>query len=367
MKRTIIMIVLALLLSSTVLGMGLSPSKTRLTFQPGLERNFTIRVVNMNNEDRNFTIKTAGEQFITLFDTRASLVADEPFTLIRFGVRLPEAMEIGEHVGKVIVSSVSGRSGISTGISLTHKVIVSVPAELSQVSSRINATNGTIMALLRNPKHVPVSGIVFKLTVLEANMSIYNFSQANIRLDANSTKTLPVPFKLNREGEFLARYSVLDNDIEFNREEFFEFGTPEPRITVKEHVLDTGRINSIQVSVTNNWNKNYTARLHTRLQHGSNTISSSTSEDFSLPAYKTSSLNVFVDARGVEPGNYTLVLGLAYDSMSRTKRLSVRVKEGLSSVVKQELTRTTRLPIILGAVVILLLAGLIILYKRIKI
>jgi hypothetical protein len=96
------MVLLVLLLNlNFVLGLGVTPGRSTVNFEPGLERSFDFKIVNSDQQDLKLNIYLKGDEeiinFITLQDEYVNLKYNELEAFSSFKVKLPEEMSPGEH------------------------------------------------------------------------------------------------------------------------------------------------------------------------------------------------------------------------------------------------------------------------------
>gem|GEM_PF-6053210 len=301
------------LLSHYAFGLGIAPAVTNIPFKPYLDKNFSIRLVNDEGLAANLSVGVRGElaQYITLFNTSPSLTPNKEHTMVKFNIKLPAIMDVGRQLGYIIVSRSLPRGGISTNIAINHKVVVEVPPEYGRITARLNATLGLLFVRLKNPK--PEHAVVdFALQLLEDNKSVFEHYQKGISLAPFSDKLLKLSLGFEREGEFLANYSIKQNTTSLEETKIVNIGKPRPKIEVITGELRAGVVNPVGLVVTNNWNKDFRCNVIMRVLKDSKRVLEVKSEDFTLERYGKHSLNLYLDAIGLNEGDYKLIIELHF-------------------------------------------------------
>jgi len=208
--RGVILFLLALVMIPSAFGLGISPADTRLSFTPGLDRVFTMRILNEEQQASQLGIELSGElaQYIQISQEKISVSESQASSEVQVSIKLPKAMEVGRKEGKITVVRDIPGAGISSRLAISHRIILDVPQEFGRVTALLNATLGLLIAQLRNPKETPATEVGFSIVVTDGNNTLARFSQEGIELPPLSSRNIRIPLSSDKEGEFSADFFV---------------------------------------------------------------------------------------------------------------------------------------------------------------
>ena len=300
MKTTLISILILMALTPAVLGLGISPGKTIIQFEPNLNQTYSFKLLDAGNA----SVGVAGElaQYITI-ETKAPVV--------RFRVSLPPTLELGVHEARIVVSEPVSFKGIGAQIVLNHMVIVDVPPRFARIIAEVNGTPGELVAKLTNPKD-KAAGIRFAIELSDKGDRVFKFEKRGISLGANTTTLLKIPLNFSRKGGFEANYTI-NVDQESIRYKFpIQLGSRTPKIKMLPAKLNANEVNPITLAVENDWNSKLSAHVKSFLSQQGKQLWAAESQEFKVSEYNTTNQQIFIDATKAVPGSAELVLELWY-------------------------------------------------------
>ncbi len=124
----LITILSAVALSHTVSAIGVSPGRTTIDFEPGLEREITFTILNNEHKDMDVVLYVnQGEQsdWLTLYDGIVSFRSDEESRDFTYLVRLPDSVDDpGNHKIEIVAREIPKSSeGSGTSVGATTAVV----------------------------------------------------------------------------------------------------------------------------------------------------------------------------------------------------------------------------------------------------
>ena len=396
LNRVFIAVILGLFLISFASSLGVSPARTTINFEPGLQKEVTFEVINSEGREMNIVLAGDGElaEHISVSSNNAKVLATESSREFSYSINLPSELEPGLHEAQIyILEAPSGGSEAGTQVLATLGVVtqlhVHVPYPGKYANAKMviyNANQG------ENVKFVfpVVSAGEFDLTSVRANVDIYN--KLNEKIDSFNTNSIQVPSGEKKEivynwkadvpiGGYRASAALIYDEGTINLEEIFSVGSKElelQEITINEFSL--GEIVKLEMLVENKWSEPISgAYIETRiLNDEGGLVSNFESASHDIDPLVKKVFNSFWDTAGVKVGTYETEISINYADKSSKKNLQFQVEEneltilGLGYVVSSrtgESNTDTLVVILISVVIILVLVNLLwffLLRKRLK-
>ncbi len=314
---------LLILLSSNVLAFGMKPTQAKFDFSPGQEYAGQFVVTTNPSEIGAAKIVLKGDlaEYIDIAK-EVTLASDE--TSIPYTLRLPETLEPGEHVLKVLIEEdiPVEDEGITAKIRLTYKIIVTVPVPEKHISVKLDIKQGKdilgIVANIKNVGTLDVSQVSPQVTVTDSSgeeigavampPKALNVAQSATFEDTITTKDL-------KNGIYKATAAVAYDEGELEIAKEFAVGVPLATVIRKDTKFNANEINDFTFDVKSDWNEPLNGVTGTMsVSKDNERISTFASEPFDLAPHATTGVKSFFDARNIVAGNYDAVLTLTYPS-----------------------------------------------------
>ena len=93
----IAMLIASMAISGSVFAIGITPGRTTLDFEPGLEKDIEFTIINNDHKDMNVMlyVKTSDDSdMVTLYDNIISMRSYEDFKTLKYTISMPQ--EISE-------------------------------------------------------------------------------------------------------------------------------------------------------------------------------------------------------------------------------------------------------------------------------
>jgi len=176
-----LLILTALLVSTSVLAIGITPSKRIVQFKPGEKLTYGIDVVNNGQEELDVTVYARGElkDQVKLSTQKLSMGADDKSKHVNVEFTMPDKIDVaGPHeVDIVAVGSTPAPEGVSSAIkadlAVISKLLVEVPYPDKYAEARIHVLDTEtgrpvqVNIPVFNKGSVPLSEVYAKIEVYD--------------------------------------------------------------------------------------------------------------------------------------------------------------------------------------------------------
>jgi hypothetical protein len=395
-SRFFILILVGIFLINLVSSIGVTPARTTIDFEPGLQKEVTFEVINSEGKEMNIVLAGDGElaQYISVSSNNAKVLATESSKEFSYSINLPSELGPGIHEAEIyILETASGGSETGTKVLATLAVVtqlhVHVPYPGKYANAKMviyNANQGEDVKFV----FPVVSAGEFDLVSVRANVDIYN--KLNEKIDSFNTNSIQVPSGEKKEivynwkadvpiGEYRAVAALIYDEGTINLEEIFSVGSKELElqdITVREFTL--GEIAKLEMLVENKWSEPISgAYIETRiLNDKGDLVSSFESASYDIDPLVKKVFNSFWDTAGVRVGDYDAEVSINYADKVSKKSLRFEVEEnelriiGLGYVISSRaggFNTNTLVVVLISVVIVLVLINLLwffLLRKRLK-
>ena len=373
-----------LVLMSYAGALGVTPGRTPVDFQPGLERSISFSVMNSQNEKLNLVVYPEGElkEYVEFGGGKKSLVVDmekdEAKRDLGYKVKLPDKMEPGVHTADIVILKLpeKGEYGAYVGATVAVvselSVLVSTPGKYVEAELNIASLGDEIGFV------IPVSNKgEFNIVSAKAVIDIYSklnekvatLNSESIEVKSKERKEIVVKWKPNVEtGPYRAVATLIYDEKTMKFEKEFNVGSSDVELqNVEVRDFRLGQVAKFEMLVENKWSEPVSgAYAQTNIFDKNGRLMA----DFKSPAYDippmTKSLMVsYWDTAGVKEGTYDASIYLRNGKRSSQRDVKMEVKEdeinviGLGYVISEKKSGgegsglTTILIIVIGVLVLL--------------
>lgn len=377
-RKFSIAFIFILLVLPSILALGVSPGRTTLNYQPGVEKTTSLAILNSGHQSIDVTIEVRGElkDFILLSTNKLSFNSSEESKKITYKTLFPEGLSPGLHKADIVISEVPSIKG-------DGEVVSAVVSIISQVYIYVPCPGKCIESSLIVKSMEPESEGIFNVNVISRGkldieslrgiIDIYDLSNNKVGTINTNEVSLKSGASVDLFGEwspnvnpgtYIARVNIFYDGKSDNFERKFGVGKPRlviGNISVNKFAL--GQIAKLSISVENKWNEflnNSFANLIIYNEEGQEmTNIQSVSEN--IPAFSRKELILYWDSKGVKEGKYNAKLVIHYAKSVSEKSLMLQVKEdnlrikGLGNVINSNNNKDVNITFILMMLVFLLL------------
>ncbi|MCH7850629.1 MAG: hypothetical protein IH845_03235 [Nanoarchaeota archaeon] len=342
---------LMLILMSGVSALGVTPARTTIDFEPGLEREVKFEVINSDKKDIDIVMVPDGElaEYIQISESKSSIPSDIKTREFSYTLNLPGDLEPGLHIGEVIILQVPSSSGSSGAqvfatLAVVTQIYVYVPFPGKYANADLiiyNANQGEAVRFV----FPIVSAGEFDLTSVWANVEIFN--KLDEVVGSFNTGTIEVPSGEKREivydwvadvaiGEYRAVASLVYDEGTINLEKIFSVGSLELELeSIRVSDFSLGEIAKLEMLVENKWSEPISgAYIETKIKDDDGIIVSA----FESVSYEVAALSkkVFVsywDTAGVKEGTYEADVTINYAGKVSNNNLRFEVSENDLTII----------------------------------
>lgn len=335
------------LCSASAWAIGLTPGRTTVDFEPGLENTVAFTIINNEHKDFNAFVYAEDElkNVITAEKNIVEFRAADDSKPFVFSYKLPEKMDKpGEHWAKIVVmemppgsqSPEAGGQVVLATTAVVHQLKVMVPypgkyADVELISSDAEP-NGTVnfFAKIYNLGTEKIYGASATIDILgPTNEKIDTIEGETIAVESKKTGEIAIPWQANVNPGMYHAVLTVDYDGKIASAEK-NFGVGALRIEVldvKVRNFALGGIAKFEINVENKWNQKVTnvyADMIMSNQKGDQ-VASFKSASADIEPLQRSTLYAYWDTAGVDKGAYDAKLILHFADKSSEKLMKTYV------------------------------------------
>lgn len=391
-NNLIIFGILILLILPSVSSLGITPGRTTLDYEPGLEIIIPISVINNEHKNMEVVLNIQGElkDFIFISEGKLDFMPSEGSKQFNYKIKMPNNLEPGLHKAEIMALEIAKPSGEGTYVGATIAVITQlyiyvpcpgkcIDAELEILDAEQNGTATFIVPVISRGK----LGIGEVRAIIDIygplNEKIITIETDYTSLDSGARTELSGKWDVDvNTGNYLAKVSVFYDGETKHFEKEFAVGT---NILSIESILVNdfrlGEIAKLQILVENKWNQELKDVFANLLvyNHENQVMADIKSATYDIPTLTKIELIAYWDTIGVEEGEYEGKLMVNYGKKSNEKNLVLKVSEynldiiGVGYAIRPKGRDGVNITTILMMLVILLLivnVAWLIFFRRMK-
>ena len=382
MKNKILLngILIMLLILPNILGLGITPGRTTINYEKGLEQEIDFSVLNSDHKNMEILLTVRGElnDSITLYDSLVNFMPSEESKNFKYKIEMPNniALEPGLHKAEIVALQIPKKGSDGTYVGATIAVISQVyvyvacpgkciETDLNVLDAEENSTATFIVPIINRGK--------LDIGSARAIIDIYNLDYE--KKGSLETDTLSGPSGSRTElsgkwgvnlnsGNYIAKISVFYDGETKTFEKQFSIGK---NILSIESILvnnfQLGEIAKLQILVENRWNQELRDVFANLLvfNKDNQVMADIKSASDKVPALSKKELIAYWDTVGVSEGEYDGKLAVYYNDKSSDKNLILKVSEdsldvfGIGYAIRPKGGKGIDITMILMVLVIILL------------
>jgi len=340
--KILIWIVAFVLLVGSVQAMGVAPARTKQFFEPNLNQDYVLTVLNNNNEERKVEFTVSGElaHYITIED---SIIIDANAEKeIKFNLDLPETLKPGPHTANIMIAGIKptaapGETSVGAYTSVVTKVLVVVPYPGKYLEAELKTDPVPERATINFRIELDNLGKE-NLNKIDGRIQIYDGETLTDELKTdsislNSKDSGKITAMLGQgllSGKYKAVAFVDYDGKQLTDEKEFEVDKPLHIFGLTGNVFEIGEIAKLQLEIENRWEE--AGMVYSDIEiwdsMGNKIKKLKTSSTDINPLSKTV-LEGFWNTAGLEPGNYQLkftthIFGVRMDSVFAVELIEKR-------------------------------------------
>lgn len=224
-----------ILLAEKAFALGVTPGKTSIDFEPGLERTVELTILNNDQKDLSLALNVEGElsKYISLSEKDISLSPSEGSKTVKYDIKLPESIgRPGTHETNIILreaKSVTGE-GVKIGASLAviSVLAVRVPYEGKYAEANLFATDQegeTLFAIeIINYGNEDIEKAKATIDIYEGDKKIETIQTDEKPVEQGTRKELIAKWKTVTPGTYKAKAKISYDDKTIEAETEFQTG-----------------------------------------------------------------------------------------------------------------------------------------------
>ncbi|VVB78287.1 Uncharacterised protein [uncultured archaeon] len=352
LKSGLFFLFLILLIIPNVLSIGITPGRTTINYEKGIQREIEFSVLNNEHKDMKIILMTNEELggSISLNESIVEFKSDEESKSFKYKFDMPDTLfaSPGLHVGDIIALEVPKADSSGTYVGATAAVVsqlfVYVPypgkyidADLNVLDSEENGTATFIVPVINRGKVGigEVRGIIDIYNSLNEKIDSINTDYFTLepgkRTDLSAKCNINVP-----TGDYLAKFSVFYDGENRNFQRQFTVGIKGVSVgTILANDFKLGEIAKLQILVENRWNEELKNVFANMIVYDKDyqIMADVRSPNENIPALSEKELVAYWDTVGVREGEYNGKLMVKYGEKSTDKNLILTIKQNKLDVV----------------------------------
>ncbi|MGB9749103.1 MAG: hypothetical protein ACPLWC_04690 [Candidatus Woesearchaeota archaeon] len=281
------------------IGFAIAPAFKNADFVPFFNDTVSIRVYNNINSTLNVSVSMIGDlKDYAVLEKNQLLIKPFSYETLSLKISLPEKIDFGEHILRVLFSSyeTSGTIGSALTLNFDYKVFFKEQETLTQ---EFFLYKNYLVLKLKNSADKEISGFSevyfydFEKQVGFLNKTFVLQPNAELVIKERLEEVLP---SIGEYSVFIKTYSPNLNELEKN----FTIGTPEIILKNINIGNETGSVRTLSFDLGLNWNKPLDVFAEVFIINDSRIISSFKSAAIKIYPNKTENLKMFLDLSGLE-------------------------------------------------------------------
>ena len=352
LKVFLILVLLTILILNLIIlipradALGITPGRTTLDYEQGLEREITFSVLNNEHKNMQVLLMIQGElnDSVILFDNMIEFMPSEEAKQFKYKVKLSEkiAKEPGLHTAEIVALEIPTVSDKGTYVGATVAVVsqlhvyVACPgkcieAVLNVLNAEQNSTATFIVPVINRGKLGigEVRAVIDIYTSL--NEKITTIETDYLPLEAGKRTELSAKWQVNvPSGSYLAKVTVFYDGESKSFEKQFAVGSQMLSIeSILVNNFQLGEIAKLQILVENRWNQELKSVFANLLVYNkeSQVMADVKSATEDIPALAKKELIAYWDTVGVEEGEYNGKLMVKYGTKTSDRNLILKVSQ----------------------------------------
>lgn len=343
-KKIFFIILSTIFFLNLISAFGITPGRTTINFEPGLEKEIEITITNSENEDMTVVLYVKGElaKYVNLNKEYIDFASNEKSKTFKYTIKLPESVsEKGLKTSKIVALKApkgTSESGAVVGatVAVASQLYLNIPYEGKAIDAQLDIiepdAGGEAVFLIPviNRGEENIDELYADIEIYSNNELIDTISTTKYSLEKEKRIELSGKWTPSNIGEYKAKAIIKYDENEEIIEKNFFVGEAELEIeliTVKDFEL--GEIAKFNILVNNHGSETYEnvyVNMKISGEQGETIANFKTPNYEVLPNAKTE-MNSYWDTEDVEKGLYDGILTLKYRDQKREKSVKVKVEQ----------------------------------------
>jgi len=317
-----IMLISILIILPGITGLGISPGRITLDYEPGLEKEVLFSIYNNENKDMTVQLMVEGElnDSIVLSDRLFEFKINDSLMYSKYDISLSTELNEspGLHTARIVALEVprnfAGETSVGATVAVASQLYVNVPypgkyidADISFLNVEEGSTASLILPII-NRGEIGIEDVSAVVDIYDmSDEQIESIETSSISISPGKREQLFVKWNVNvSSGDYLAKVRINFDGETKEFEKGFSVGVP---IVVTEGIyisdFKLGEIAKLEIIVSNKWSQDLKDVFATLVLHKDDEVIAdlrSTKKD--IPALGKEELVIYWDTKGVEEGEY---------------------------------------------------------------
>lgn len=345
MNRNVFVLLVGVFLMSGVFGLGVSPARTTLDFEPGMTKEVSFDVINSGEGAVDFVFLAQGDlkDYISSVASSGSFLAGEKSKSFSYTLNLPESLGPGLHVGEIVVMEIpgdneEGGAQVLATLAVVTQIYIYVPYPGKHANAKLYVYSAALGEPIRFV--IPVASVGdFDLTSVRAKVDIHDetggkvdsFDIDAIEIKSGTQKELVYDWKKDvLVGDYIALATVIYDEGTVSLEEKFRVGRAKLELQeVRVDDFNLGDIVKLEMLVENKWSSQINdVLINTTIYNDrGGVVSAIKSSDYNVGAFSKEVFVSYWDTAGVLEGEYDAQISIEHDDEESKNNLKFDVSK----------------------------------------
>ncbi len=331
---------LFLILLPSALGIGLSPARIEIPYQPGANLTYDFMVLNNLKTPLLVELYTTGElsKQIVIHGPLKFELDPGMVRKLSFSIFMPEGLEPGLHksgIGAIegIPETEGGGTQLAARAAVVMQVWVRVPYPGKYIEISLHAEDvelGEETPLRITIKNLGSEDILAEdeINIFENEEKLATVSAGKAQVKARETAELKASWKADHAGTYRAEALVKYDGSEATASATFRVGTLDLEIiNLSRERVSPGEIAKFKLKLKSLWNQPIQA-IHADLEivKEDKTLKSASSAPFDLGVWEEKEIPIFLETAGLEEGNYDARVKVYFENRTKERFFENRLE-----------------------------------------
>ena len=147
--KLVMVFIVLISLSGLVSALGIGPTKKMINFEPNMEKEVTLRIINNEHKDFKVVVYARGElsKYLSIKDSLINVDSEHEFIEFRYDVKLPDKFEKARvHEAEIVIMEFEDEFGIEIPDEDAEKILsVREAVEYIDNNKEINMINSHLL------------------------------------------------------------------------------------------------------------------------------------------------------------------------------------------------------------------------------
>ena len=351
-SRFLVFAVLLVWVVAHVSALGITPGRTTLRFEPGVEQTVEFTVINSEREDVQLVLLVQGElnQSITLPAATWDMSASESEKKLSYTFKAPPSLKPGTRTAELVVIKLPKQSatgatfvGAAVGVITQLHVLVPYPGKYAEPDLNIAGPDdsGKVTFLVPTVSRgeldlARVRATIDIYTALNEKIATISSNEASLASGARAELVAEWDASAVAPGSYRAVAAVLYDEGVTQVEKTFEVGKRALELQgVEVNDFSLGEIAKFELLIENKWSQPISGAYADMIVYNAQReiMANFKSATYEVPALGKALLVTFWDTEGVKEGTYDSSVFLRYGEHSDQQDFKLKVSSNDISVI----------------------------------